>query len=529
MTIALPMHPLTASAPTEPVTFGRYRLLGRIGVGGMAEVWAGELRSRGGFRKRVVIKRIRPLCARDPEWAQMFETEARVAARLAHPNICEVFELGDVDGELYMALELLRGASVRSLIRDGGALTPGQLAGLIAQAGAGLHHAHELRDTAGAPLGVVHRDVSPENLFVTVDGTVKLLDFGIAKIADQFAVKTLTGKTKGKLAYIAPEQLAGQPVDRRADVWALGVVMWEALTGQRLFSGQYVEMARRIHEAEIPSLAAYGVLQPQLELVVRTALCRDRARRYPTVEALCAALRGAVAPGEIATPAQLAALTRARCAREVAELDQLYDANADTVARSRDRLPASLLAAVNALVERDAAPTRPRVAPAAADERVGTVPDRPAALATIPDGPRVAPATVVAPPPRPPRASTIRIAIPPVATAPVIPCPTVPAIPIATVPVLPRSPAPSPVDAVPARAPAARPTPPRPTAMLRLSQRLTLRHVPTAPRPARPHVHLVARAAIAALLIGLGLYAIDAAAATPRPTSGAVGAPTAPR
>ena len=289
------------------------------------------------------------------------------------------------------------------------------------------------------------------------------------------------------------------------------------------------ELVRRIHEAEIPSLAAYGVLQPQLELVVRTALCRDRARRYPTVEALCAALRGAVAPGEIATPAQLAALTRARCAREVAELDQLYDANADTVARSRDSLPASLLAAVNALVERDAAPTRPRVAPAAADERVGTVPDRPAALATIPDGPRVAPATVVAPPPRPPRASTIRIAIPPVATAPVIPCPTVPAIPIATVPVLPRSPAPSPVDAVPARAPAARPTPPRPTAMLRLSQRLTLRHVPTAPRPARPHVHLVARAAIAALLIGLGLYAIDAAAATPRPTSGAVGAPTAPR
>ncbi len=236
MTIALPMHPLTTSAATEPVTFGRYRLLGRIGVGGMAEVWAGELRSRGGFRKRVVIKRIRPLCARDPEWAQMFETEARVAARLAHPNICEVFELCDVDGELYMALELLRGASVRSLIRDGGALTPGQVAGLIEQAGAGLHHAHELRDTTGAPLGVVHRDVSPENLFVTVDGTVKLLDFGIAKIADQFAVKTLTGKTKGKLAYIAPEQLAGEPVDRRADVWALGVVMWEALTGLQLGS-----------------------------------------------------------------------------------------------------------------------------------------------------------------------------------------------------------------------------------------------------------------------------------------------------
>ncbi|MBK7078321.1 MAG: serine/threonine protein kinase [Myxococcales bacterium] len=502
MTIALSMHPLTTT-PLEPVTFGRYRLLGRIGAGGMAEVWAGELRSRGGFCKRVVVKRIRPGCSRDPEWARMFETEARIAARLAHPNICEVFELGDVDGELYMALELLRGASLRSLLREGGALTPGQVAGLIEQAGAGLHHAHELRDAAGAPLGVVHRDVSPENLFVTVDGVAKLLDFGIAKIADRFAIKTLTGKTKGKLAYIAPEQLAGEPIDRRADVWALGVVMWEALTGHRLFSDRHVEAARQIHAGEIPSLAAYGIWQPQLELVVRTALARDPAHRYPTVDALCAALRGAVAPGELATPTQLAALVQARCARAVAEVDQLYIANADTVARSRESLPASLLAAASALIDRDPPPPGPPAA--AGDDRVATFPDRPAIIATAPDRPADIPRHFA-------RAATIRVSMAPVATAPtvpVIPAATVPVIPVATVPAIPIS------DAAPAP-----PAPPghRPTALLRLSQRLTLRHAaPQAPR-ARAYAHVIARAVVAALVIGLGLYAIDAATAAPTAT-----------
>ncbi|MBK7196415.1 MAG: protein kinase [Myxococcales bacterium] len=516
------------------MNFGRYRLLGRIGAGGMAEVWAGELRSRGGFCKRVVVKRIRPGSTRDPEWARMFETEARIAARLAHPNICEVFELGDVDGELYMALELLRGASLRSLLREGGALTPGQVAGLIEQAGAGLHHAHELRDAAGAPLGVVHRDVSPENLFVTVDGQIKLLDFGIAKIADRFAIKTLTGKTKGKLAYIAPEQLAGEVVDRRADVWALGVVMWEALTGHRLFSHRFSEAVRQIHDAEIPSLTAYGILQPQLELVIRTALARDRERRYATVDELRAALRGAVAPSEIATPAQLAALVQARCARTVADLDQLYVANADTVARNRDSVPPALLAAASAFVDRNAAPTRPLPAvpadpraPEAAAAGRPTRPDRPAIVATVSDvGPTTArgdeadadadgPTVIVAAPDLsaaraaaavadPMATATIPLAA--VATVPVIPVATVPAIPAATVVVAqPRPPVPSPT---PARAPLAAP----PASAVRLSRRLTLRHVPTPARP-RSHVHLLARALVAALLIGAGLYAIEAASA----------------
>ncbi len=331
-------HPLADAADdgaSSSPRFGRYRLLGRLAMGGMAEVWAGELRGRSGLRTPVVIKRVRAELACDPRFVQQFVTEARVATRLSHANICEVFELGDVDGELYLAMEYLRGASVRQVLRHG-ALAPGLAAAVVAGAAAGLDYAHRLTDErSGAPLGIVHRDVSPDNLFVAVDGTVKLLDFGIAKICDGLSEATEAGRLKGKLGYMAPEQLAGAACDQRVDVWALGVVLWEMLTGRRLFKGPMAEVIARIRAVDVPPLAAHGLPHPPLERVVRGALAHDPAARFPTVAAFAEALAAAIAPGAEAGAAALAALVRARCGAEVEQADLVFVDGAATIARPR--------------------------------------------------------------------------------------------------------------------------------------------------------------------------------------------------
>jgi|JI9StandDraft_1071089.scaffolds.fasta_scaffold71544_2 tRNA A-37 threonylcarbamoyl transferase component Bud32 len=315
-------HPL---AIADTSMFGRYRLLGRLAVGGMAEVWAGELRGLGGFCKQVVVKRVRPELMDDPRFLGMFVTEARIAARLSHRNICEVFDLGEVDGELYMAMEYLRGVSVRKIVRRTGRLSPALAAAIVEQAARGLEHAHGLRDPHTAvPLGIVHRDVSPENLFVTTDGTVKLLDFGIAKICDGLAAATEAGKTKGKLAYMAPEQLAAEPIDRQADVWSLGVVLWELLTGARLFDGPMHDVADRVHVRAIPRLAAHGLDHPALQAVVDQALCRDRAGRFSSAEDLRLALRQAMPTDEPDQAALLAILVRRQCRAEIAAADRVF-------------------------------------------------------------------------------------------------------------------------------------------------------------------------------------------------------------
>ena len=313
--------------------FGRYRLLGRIAVGGMAEVWAGERREPGRGRRLAVIKRVRPEFAADPRFVEQFLTEGRIAARLAHPNICEVFELGDVEGELYLAMEYLRGASVRQLLRRG-PMAPGAAAAVVAGAAAGLDYAHRRTDdVTGAALGIVHRDVSPDNLFVTIDGAVKVLDFGIAKICDGLAAATEVGRLKGKLGYMAPEQLAGEPCDRRVDVWALGVVLWEMLTGRRLFKGPVGEVLARIRAADVPPLAQRGVPHPPLERVVRAAVARDPDARFPTVAAFAEALAAAIAPGGEG-PA-LAALVRGRCGDALEAADAIFIDGAATLVRPR--------------------------------------------------------------------------------------------------------------------------------------------------------------------------------------------------
>src|SRR6185295_16849576 len=224
-------------ATTSITQFGKYGLVARLATGGMAEIFLARLQGVAGFEKLVCIKRILPHLARDKQFVAMFLDEARIAARISHPNVCQVFELGEIEGSYYIAMEYLEGVPLSCFRRrdyDHDPPDPRLIAGIAVQACEALHHAHQLKNPDGSVMEVVHRDVSPQNLFVTVDGVVKVLDFGIAKIQDA-TIKTTTGAIKGTHAYMAPEQLRGQRVDRRTDVFALGIVMWETLIGRHLF------------------------------------------------------------------------------------------------------------------------------------------------------------------------------------------------------------------------------------------------------------------------------------------------------
>jgi len=228
-------------APVSSISFDEYTIVGKIGRGGMSEVHLALSEGPSGFRKLVVLKRLFPHLNEDDSVVRMFLDEARLAARLSHPNIVQTLKVGAFHGQHFIAMEYLSGQPLHRMVyratKNDERIPTALVARLVADALEGLHHAHEAQDYDGTPLGVVHRDVSPHNVFVTYDGVTKLLDFGIAKAATQEAA-TRTGLVKGKFAYISPEQARGLPIDRRADIWSAGVVLWEALTGRRLFKGE---------------------------------------------------------------------------------------------------------------------------------------------------------------------------------------------------------------------------------------------------------------------------------------------------
>ncbi|MCU0699891.1 MAG: serine/threonine protein kinase, partial [Myxococcaceae bacterium] len=223
-----------------PGSIGKYRVLKHLATGGMGEVFLARQDGPRGFAKLVVIKRLLPQYARDPGFLEMFLNEARLAAQLHHPNIVQVFDLGEESGLFYLAMEYVHGATLRAirqkLAERNVPVDPLLAAALVAQGLHGLHHAHTLTSDGGQLLRIVHRDVSPDNLLVGFDGAVKVVDFGIAK-ATSGASTTTTGTVKGKFAYMAPEYLAGDAIDGRADVYSMGVVLYELLVGSRPFRG----------------------------------------------------------------------------------------------------------------------------------------------------------------------------------------------------------------------------------------------------------------------------------------------------
>jgi len=269
-----------------PQPFGKYVLVGKLGHGGMAEVNLAVTGGKGGFRKLFVIKRLHAHLEAEPGFVDMFLDEARLAAQLDHPHCVQTVEVGEVNGQHFLCMEYLDGQGLERLLRMAASrnesIPPALAARIALDALDGLGYAHELSGFDGRPLGVVHRDISPQNLYITYTGVVKVLDFGIAKAASN-VVETRTGVIKGKYAYIAPEQaLATSPTDARADLWSMGVVLWEMLTTRRLFkSVNELATLQETLRAEIkpPSFYEPGV-PAELDAICLRALQRDPEQRY---------------------------------------------------------------------------------------------------------------------------------------------------------------------------------------------------------------------------------------------------------
>src|SRR5277367_189 len=269
---------------------GKYRLIAGIGHGGMATVHLAVVNGPAGFNKLVVVKQIHARYAEDPEMLAMFLSEARLTARLSHPNVAQTNEYWQEGRYHCIAMEFLDGQPLNRILHrlgDRGGLPLALHLRVIADLLNGLHYAHELNDYDGRPLGIVHRDVTPHNIFVTYDGAVKVVDFGIAKTACS-SVHTGVGIIKGKIAYMAPEHARADEVDRRADIFAAGVMLWEAVTGARPWNGLAERtIAKRLSDGQFPSARALKPdLPPALEAILLKALAHDPDDRYATAAEL---------------------------------------------------------------------------------------------------------------------------------------------------------------------------------------------------------------------------------------------------
>jgi serine/threonine protein kinase len=269
----------------KPIPFGKYYLLERINVGGMAEVFKAKTVGVEGFERIVALKRILPSIAEDEEFITMFIDEAKIAVQLQHANIAQIFDLGKVDDSYFIALEYVNGRDLRSIFDDlrkrGDRMPMSQVCYFIMQLCEGLDYAHNKRDAQGRELNLVHRDVSPQNVLLGYEGEVKLIDFGIAKAAGK-ASKTQAGILKGKFGYMSPEQVRGLPIDRRSDIFALGIVLYELLTGERLFIGESdFSTLEKVRNVEIvPPSSFNSEIPDKLERIVLKTLEKNVEDRY---------------------------------------------------------------------------------------------------------------------------------------------------------------------------------------------------------------------------------------------------------
>ncbi len=283
-----------------PRTFGRYTLFELIGKGGMAEIYLARAETELGATRLAVVKQILPAFADDPRFEAMLTHEAKLAARLSHARIVQVFDLGRADGHLFIAMEYVEGYDLNALLRQCTEKRIGlpveHALGIVADVLEGLDYAHRLKGEDGKPLGLVHRDVSPSNILISYEGEVKLCDFGIAH-ANDLVREGASEALKGKAGYMSPEHAQGEPLDARADVFAAGIVLWELLAGHRLYRPKsevpLLEQARR---AEIPPLPDKGLPNgPELDRIVQRALARSREDRYASANAMLRDLEGYLA------------------------------------------------------------------------------------------------------------------------------------------------------------------------------------------------------------------------------------------
>jgi serine/threonine protein kinase len=329
--------PAGTLVPRDARDFGSYQLLAKLATGGMAEIYLARPQSTSvaGAKDVMVLKRILPHLAEDEHFVQMFRDEADLAAKLVHKNVCHVQSFGQFGGTWFIAMEYLHGVPLSRMMTR---LSKAQkmldyrvVAGIITQACEGLHAAHEARDAQGNLLGVVHRDVSPPNIMVTGDGLVKLLDFGIAKARGANS-RTRTGTVKGKNAYMSPEQILGKPLDRRSDVFALAVVMYEMLAIRRLFHRDSDFLTfKAITEEPIPEIRDRRADVPAgMRAALVQAMARDPNGRFDTAQAFGNAIRNSVSTlGGPASPQELARLLFADFGDEMASRDEILKAADD--------------------------------------------------------------------------------------------------------------------------------------------------------------------------------------------------------
>jgi serine/threonine protein kinase len=299
--------------PVRPTKLGRFDVLAKIAGGGMASIYLG--RSADAANEVVALKVMRSDRAEeDAELVKMFVDEANLLARLDHPAIVRTIEVGAFGGQRYIAMELLLGMTLKTVyetcVARGLRLEPELVAWIGARLAEGLHHAHELRDDADAPVALIHRDVNPANVFVTFDGGIKLFDFGMAKTMMRTTAKTAPGVVKGKLSYLAPEQIMQLPLDRRADIFGLGTTLWELCAMQRLFQRESdVETVRAVHVGKIPDVRTIVPEVPaRLAAIVQKALERNRDHRYANAAAIAKDLDEIAAPRAATAPARLSAM-----------------------------------------------------------------------------------------------------------------------------------------------------------------------------------------------------------------------------
>jgi serine/threonine protein kinase len=300
---------------------GRYVIGDEIAAGGMATVHLGRMLGDAGFARTVAIKRLHPQYAKDPDFASMLLDEGRLASRIQHLNVVPTLDVVASHGDLFMVMEYVHGEPLngllRTVVRRKEKIPPRIVAAVLSGALRGLHAAHEARDERGRVLGVVHRDVSPQNIIVGTDGVARVLDFGIAKAAGR-AHATQTGQIKGKFAYMPPEQLHGEELDRRADIYAAGVVLWESLAGARLFLGtdQTPNIAQLLAPRVEPPSARVPGLATAYDVVTMRALSPAPAGRFPTALEMAEALE---ACGPVAPPAEVGAWVEATAGEALAE------------------------------------------------------------------------------------------------------------------------------------------------------------------------------------------------------------------
>lgn len=314
--------------PSVGDTLGQYQLLAQVGSGGMGRVWAA--RQLGALQRLVAIKTALTEGAQTAEFERVFLDEARIASLIHHPHVCGVYELGEQDGVLYLVMEWSDGGTLLEVLKrqPSSILQPATAAAIVAKVCAGLHAAHELEDESGAPLNVVHRDVTPQNILLSSQGHVRLADFGVAKAQGQIHRPTETGEVKGKLNYMAPEQLTSKNVDRRVDIFALGCVLYECTVGRRPFQGDgALSTLYQILEQEVESPAnLVPGYPPELARIVLKALSKQAAERYQTAEEMQKELEAwLIAQNTVVGEAQVARLVLDALGDSIRARNELID------------------------------------------------------------------------------------------------------------------------------------------------------------------------------------------------------------